>query len=573
MSDSPVQPLTSRRFIADSLRHHRKIHLAVALGVATATAVLTGALLVGDSVRGSLRETALERLGTIDEVLVTDKFFRTELASEVTAYDSERKPQVVPGIVLEGAVTHPDTKAHAAHVTLIGSSENFRNFGAWDYGGAQEPPTMLAPQPDDEVWVNEPLAKELGVDDGAEVIVRLPASREVPEESPLGKKTDMIANSARLKLRLIPAHEKIAGFNLRPSQQTPKNAFLSLATLQKILERPGKANALFAVGHVDTNRADVTKQLADDEALLNKSLRPQLADYGLKWSVAKPGYFNLTSDRMLFDPATAQAALAVYKEFNPQPVFTYLANLIVLVDKERLDGTVAGAGSVATIGAIRKKEKKIPYSTAAAMDIVERPTLGPLRTADGQAIDKIADDEIVLTSWAANDLGAKPGDTIRLAYFKPESTHLDVEETEATFKLKAIAELKAENDPLISAELTPELKGVTDQLKMNDWDPPFPYDPKRIRDADEDYWDDYKATPKAFVSTASGRKLWSSRFGDVTSLRIAPPSSREPTCRSTAASTCTRPRPRACRSRAKRRASRKRRRRPRHAPPSNALRR
>jgi ABC-type antimicrobial peptide transport system permease subunit len=39
-------------------------------------------------------------------------------------------------------------------------------------------------------------------------------------------------------------------------------------------------------------------------------------------------------------------------------------------------------------------------------------------------------------------------------------------------------------------------------------------------DQDEQYWDQYKATPKAFVSLAYGRHLWSSRFGDVTSIRI-----------------------------------------------------
>ena len=53
-------------FISASLRHYRRIHIAVALGVAVATAVLTGALLVGDSVRGSLRDLTLQRLGNID---------------------------------------------------------------------------------------------------------------------------------------------------------------------------------------------------------------------------------------------------------------------------------------------------------------------------------------------------------------------------------------------------------------------------------------------------------------------------------------------------------------------------
>ena len=58
--------MTLFRLIAAGLRHHWRTHLAVALGVAACTAVLTGALLVGDSVRGSLRHLGLDRLGAIE---------------------------------------------------------------------------------------------------------------------------------------------------------------------------------------------------------------------------------------------------------------------------------------------------------------------------------------------------------------------------------------------------------------------------------------------------------------------------------------------------------------------------
>src|SRR5262245_8450491 len=71
------------RIIVASLAHYWRTSLAVALGVATATAVLTGALLVGDSVRGSLRHLTLDRLGRIDEALVVDRFFREELATHL----------------------------------------------------------------------------------------------------------------------------------------------------------------------------------------------------------------------------------------------------------------------------------------------------------------------------------------------------------------------------------------------------------------------------------------------------------------------------------------------------------
>jgi hypothetical protein len=74
--------MSTLRLILVSLWYHRRIHVAVALGVAAGTAVLTGALVVGDSMRGSLRRLTLERLGRIELALVTDRFFRAELADQ-----------------------------------------------------------------------------------------------------------------------------------------------------------------------------------------------------------------------------------------------------------------------------------------------------------------------------------------------------------------------------------------------------------------------------------------------------------------------------------------------------------
>ena len=50
--------------------------MAVVLGVAVAVTVLSGALLVGDSVRGSLRDLVLERIGRTDLVVLAPTFFR-----------------------------------------------------------------------------------------------------------------------------------------------------------------------------------------------------------------------------------------------------------------------------------------------------------------------------------------------------------------------------------------------------------------------------------------------------------------------------------------------------------------
>lgn len=499
--------LTFTRLLRDSLRHHRRIHAAVALGVAVTTAVLVGALVVGDSVRGSLKDTALGRLGMVNEALITDKFFSVDLAKQI-----DNLGRGEPLILLEGSVTNPDSKTRASQVTLIGDTTNNGLLPDLRFPHDETKVEHSADIQDDEVILNQPLAEELGAKEGDEVIVRLPAAREVPEESALGRKTDAVAASPRLKIKWIVPAERYGAFSLRPNQQAPKNAYLTNATLQKIVDKPGRANALFLCKRF-AMRTIPAEELAETHQRLTEVFHPTLADYGLKWTQAKPGYFSLTSERMLFEPSYEAASLVAYKNLKPQSVLTYLANSIVT-------GTGDGA-------------KEIPYSTIAAIDMVAEPTLGPFKTPDGKNIDRIGDDEILLNKWAADDLGVQPGATITIKYFEPESTHADVKEATATFRLAAIVDLKEKDDPFLSAELTPELPGVTDQLtirgkrnadgtRSSGWDPPFPYEAERIRDKDEEYWDAYRATPKAFVSAATGKKLWSSRFGEMTSLRVAP---------------------------------------------------
>jgi hypothetical protein len=74
----------------------------------------------------------------------------------------------------------------------------------------------------------------------------------------------------------------------------------------------------------------------------------------------------------------------------------------------------------------------------------------------------------------------------------------------------------------VDHDLVPDYPGITRSETLADWDPPFPIDLKRIRPQDEDYWKQFRATPKGFIPLTVGQELWQSRFGKLTSLRILP---------------------------------------------------
>src|SRR3954470_24217817 len=103
--------MSSFSVITKSLAHHWRIHAAVALGVAAATAVLTGALIIGDPVRGSLRHLVLDRLGKIDELLVLDRFFQQDLVADLEANQDFKKryAAATPAILFPSATVQTES--------------------------------------------------------------------------------------------------------------------------------------------------------------------------------------------------------------------------------------------------------------------------------------------------------------------------------------------------------------------------------------------------------------------------------------------------------------------------------
>ncbi|MEX2187154.1 MAG: ABC transporter permease, partial [Pirellulales bacterium] len=408
----------------------------------------------------------------------------------------------------------------ASGVNVLGSDERFWKLGDATPGKLVRPHRMPR---DGEVVINQRLADELGiaamsqpdVDNDKvkrpEVLLRLPRQQNVPADSPLGRKSETVDTVRLVVIDVVP-NEGLGRFDLYASQQEPRTAFVSMATLQSALGRTGQVNGLFVAAkspeaHVEFD-ADVLKRVLQLDADLGLTLkRVEQAHDG----AAVREYYDLTSDRMMLPAAVEHAAMAAWKPHQPQPVLAYLANWISATDGAANGGKVA----------------RIPYSVVAAVD--SSAPLGPLTTdAEGKVIAALADDEIVLNSWAYADLKdqgveVRPGDSIVLDYFEPESTHGEVRERQATFKLRAVAPLaKPDERPLATndPDLTPTVPGVTDKDSIRNWDAPFPYDSNRVRSQDDRYWRDYRATPKAFVSLSAGRKLWSSRFGGVTSIRV-----------------------------------------------------
>jgi putative ABC transport system permease protein len=489
--------MDSTSFILASLRHYRRIHLAVALGVAVATAVLTGALLVGDSVRGSLRDLTLQRLGRIDTVVVAPYMFPTTLAKNMgerirNSFPRYFVPKIQPAILLNGTLESGSGKnvRRATSVSVVGCEPDFWSFGE---GGPAKP---LA---DGEVAITQSLAEELSVNAGESVLLRIPAAGTLPADSPLGaKQADKTTRSRLLKVAAVLPPVGLARFGIMPSQQLPRNVFVPLDTLQHLLGKHETANTLFF-------ERDSLDRASDDsaQALLHAVLLPRFQDLGLRleWNYSPTMTERISSEALVLPDAVVRAAEKTLAPGKFQPVVTYLANTI-------------STGNPSD-------ERKIPYSTIVGVDSIAG--IGPLLDNEGKPIT-LADDEIVLNRWAADDLKAKVGDKVAITFYEPESTHGKLRERQPppVFKLRSIAELRTKEGKATAAadpSLTPEMPGVTDQKSIRDWDLPFEL-VEKIRPQDEAYWDEYHTTPKGFISLATAKRLFKSRWGTISLLRL-----------------------------------------------------
>ena len=529
------------RFSWNSLKHFWQIHVIVVLCTAVATGVLAGALVVGDSVRGSLLNLTTERLGTIQHALLADHFFQPALLNR------ENK---VPTILLNGTIVVPQTQARASKVNILGVTDNFFTF--WEAGA----PNLNKPegQPFNAIVINEALEKELNVQVGDTLLVNMSQTADIHPEFLLGERDAAKAiQSLRMVISDIIPTENFGRFSLQANQSLPFNVFISLPILQSALGQDSKVNVVFT--------ADTDALSADDLTLTLSAL-----DLNIK---ADESHFDLQSDQYLFKPILSETALTVASENRIPilPTLTYLANTITAKDKtipystivalptdesefaelannhtteaDRLAYQQADAQGWKKIVAEKREEhkklreeidkiekevsslEKTKRALGGTPEYKQRIAEVKQKTAKVESVlnairDRSKPAAIYLNTWAAEDLGASVSDIIEVTYYSVSAEEAYITET-AIFRLKGILPIEG-----ITADrdLIPEFPGIHDTADMSEWESPFPIDYTLVRGKDEAYWDEYRATPKAFIPLGIGKRLWQNRFGDLTTIRL-----------------------------------------------------
>lgn len=468
------------RLAARSARFYRRTNVGVLLGVAIAGGVLTGALLVGDSVRFSLRRFALLRLGNSDCALHTEnRFFRETLAGTVDAELPDA--YVIPALRLRGVAIRPENadraKAQVNQVQVLGVRADFQLLaGAGSFALA-----------DNEIALGSKLARQLAVAPGDDIALRVEKPGILPRDAPLSSMKGGLSKRGVFTVKRIVADSELGRFSLTADQVVPHNAFVSLAWLQTRVELDGRANMLLVGRRVGRKPGNTSLAARANHAL---AVGATLSHLGITLrNFPEYGLSQLESDRVFFSAATAQAALLPDTHTEAVGILTYLVNSLSCRTEQGVRST--------------------PYSFVTASSRTDLRNLALTPTA-------MRDDQILINRWLADELQAGPGDEITLSYYELTKNNEFVEQSRR-FEVLSVLDMHTLQT---ERALFPTFPGLTDVDTCKDWDVGMPMVEERLYDKpNQQYWTTYRETPKAVVTLDAGRAMWANRFGNLSAVR------------------------------------------------------
>lgn len=448
--------MNTLKFIIRSIVYYRRQHLGLFLGMTITATVLTGALIIGDSIQFSLEKMVENRLGKTTVVVSGgSRFVDTGLAAKLA---NKIQVPVSPVLMLRGIAVNPSSGERLNQAFVLGIDSTFN-------GIAEVPLPGLS---DDEAIINTALSERLGLKTGDNMILRVQSASVIPVNAPFSREP-VPTVAIRLTVKAIAGADQAGMFNLANSQSAAYNVFVSRDFLGKEMNLGGLSNVILIAGEQE-KAASSAFEYSMQQVWSIKDMGLFVKRYPEK------GIYDLVSNRIFIDTIVQHTASR--NNIPYEEIVTYLINDIAA------------------------NENHTPYSFAS----------GVSSALSGY---NPAENELIVNNWIADDLNAKPGDSVVLTYYEIGPLRR-LYETSQGFRIKEITRISGR----IDSSLMPRFPGLSEAGNCRDWDAGVPIDMKRIRDKDEEYWDDYRGTPKVLLSLEKAKEMWKNSFGSVTALRF-----------------------------------------------------
>ena len=365
---------------------------------------------------------------------------------------------VAPVILLSGSAVLPEERRRS-RAQVLGVDESF-----WKL--APQALSVKALEKRKGIGVNRQLAEKLEVLVGDTLVLRVQKPTALSREAPLSG-SEKATVAIRVQIGCIVEDEEFGRFSLASSQLGPATVFCPLELLQDKLGMAGKANLL------------LSESAKSDEALRK---RWQLADVGLQIErLDNLDVWELRTERVFLEREVEEALTKA--DVPWQGVLGYF------------------------VTELRAGERSTPYSLAAAVE-PGRVDFLP---------SNMAENEVAINQWLADDLKLQEDDWLVMRYFVLGERGKLIEESKR-FQVRTILPMKR---AAVDSSWMPDFPGLSGAEHCREWEPGVPIDLGRIRDKDEAYWKRWQGAPKAFVTLAAGQRMWGSRFGQLTAIRVS----------------------------------------------------
>ncbi|MCG8569208.1 MAG: FtsX-like permease family protein, partial [Spirochaetes bacterium] len=450
------------------------------LGTLISIMIISGSIMIGDSVKYSLEKMVYDQLGKSRYLVhLNNGLLSKEFISNL---QNQQIADCFPIFILTGSGINQNQNIHLQNLQIIGIDDNFFQLRLNDYKN-------IALQ-NNEVFINQKTAAKLGVASGDELLLVLKAPQGFSLELPF-QNTQNDQYALNVKVKGILDEKNLGNFSLKSSQIEPVNLFIGKKYLLEQLNLSSAGSHLI-IAQTDTEesgRTQIKTEKAREkeksrgnreiifsrlERSINQSI--ELKDFGFKIRSLKsiPGT-EIITDAVFFSVLQEEEISDILAD--AKPVISYFVNEIT------------------------HQQKSTPYSFISA--------------SESFLIDnQMNEQEIIISQWLADDLEAQINDSLKIRYFILEKNQLV--EKEINLQVSGILNFSEQG---IDSQLMPGFPGFDGKPSCSHWDPGIPIDLKKIRPKDEEFWQHQGGTPKAIISYQLAERIFSNRFGSATAMR------------------------------------------------------
>jgi len=274
-----------RHLILRSIFRYKSFYRLIAIAVIVAVAVITGSLMVGDSVRSTLVKRVEERLGKTETIIFSQYSYLDDDIIKSLEIEAENFPPPRGILLMNGFVS---VSGKLIPVTVWGTDDLGIKKG--------------------QAKINTALYNEIKTSQTQDIVLRLPTQGMVPLGSMFV--TDTYTTSLRLELESVITVGEGGNLNLKNEQTIPFNIFINREELAEAMDISEKINVILS------------------DRIISKD------DFASAWDYAQSGLnvktenqiTTITSNRVFIQDNVVETLCK--QDPSSNRIYTYLANSI-----------------------------------------------------------------------------------------------------------------------------------------------------------------------------------------------------------------------------------------------------